>query len=297
MGQGRKKSQRNYSTHQRRRSFLLDVENQERLEVMQFLGPAAVIRNRLENKSNAEGRKREPTPFPKSTSDHQYPPDLYMSKTRAATSTSPTNVFLSDTIPFVSTSPAQPFLPETKENTLSMTLVSMFFKDSWILQNDCRREVSESAKHSIEAVFDSLLQIAPPSPYMLSEGILYSLFYDRREVVIRYLVNGCRYERIYGLSIHTAVLDLLVSSFPFPDVHLLLIRSLYETVLDFYEAERLNGNRCEDSLYIQETEYGQIHRIIELWSAVVHVALMLCCHDRESIPMFRRVRILFLKSY
>ena len=295
MGQGRKKSQRNYTNHHRRRSIHLDVDNQESMEVMQFLGPAAVIRNRLENRSITEGRKRKPTPFPKTSSEDQYPSDFVsvpMSKTRTSTSTSPTNILLPDTVPFVSTSVTKPsFLPEKKESTLSTTLVSLFFKDSWVFQNDCRRELSESSRRCLEDIFDSLLLISPPFPHIIEEAthlstssLLHSLFYDKREAVIRFLVNGCRYERIYGLSIHIAVIDLLLPCFP--DLQHLLIHSLYETVLDFYETERLNGDRCEDSLYVQETEYGQIHRIVELWSAAVHVVLFGWYNGRERIPTF-----------
>ena len=56
-----------------------------------------------------------------------------------------------------------------------------------------------------------------------------------------------------------------------PDVTTRAHRILYETLLDFYEAEREIGGNGDDVIYFQDTSYGQIHRLMELWQSFVNV--------------------------
>ena len=56
-----------------------------------------------------------------------------------------------------------------------------------------------------------------------------------------------------------------------PDVTTRAHRILYETLLDFYEAEREIGGNGDDVIYFQDTSYGQIHRLMELWQCFVNV--------------------------
>ena len=56
-----------------------------------------------------------------------------------------------------------------------------------------------------------------------------------------------------------------------PDKALCAFYSLYEVILDFYECERQNGENYEDDIYVKSTEYGQIHRLVELWHCFVNV--------------------------
>ena len=46
---------------------------------------------------------------------------------------------------------------------------------------------------------------------------------------------------------------------------------MYETLLDFYECERCLGDCLEDDLYLKKAEYGQIHRLVEIWQTFVNV--------------------------
>ena len=146
MGQGRRKSQRDYSYRQRKRSITSEVENQESMELMHFLGPAAIVRNRLETKSNEKLRKREPTPFPKTKTEPYTIPvcnplDL-VSKTREATMDSPRNVFLDNQVLHSAVDYPSPEKRQTVDS-ISSYLVYTFFNNSWILQNECRRELTE----------------------------------------------------------------------------------------------------------------------------------------------------------
>ena len=56
-----------------------------------------------------------------------------------------------------------------------------------------------------------------------------------------------------------------------PDVTISAHRALYEAVVDFYEEERRNGGNEEDDLYLPDSDYGQIHRLVELWNCFVNV--------------------------
>ena len=56
-----------------------------------------------------------------------------------------------------------------------------------------------------------------------------------------------------------------------PDVTPAAHRALYETVVDFYEAEREAGDGGDDELYVKRTSYGQVHRLAELWNLLVSV--------------------------
>ena len=58
-----------------------------------------------------------------------------------------------------------------------------------------------------------------------------------------------------------------------PDVTPAAHRALYETVVDFYEAEREAGDGGDDDLYVKRTSYGQVHRLAELWNLLVSVGV------------------------
>ena len=129
---------------------------------------------------------------------------------------SPRNVFLDNQVLHSAVDYPSPEKRQTVDS-ISSYLVYTFFNNSWILQNECRRELTEENKKSIEGIFDSLLSITQQKQQVTyiteSSQLLHSLFYTKRDTIVRFLVNGCRFERIYGLSTHTAVLDLLLSSF------------------------------------------------------------------------------------
>ena len=108
--------------------------------------------------------------------------------------------------------------------------------------------------------------------------MLRSFFQENSHAIIQYLVRGCRYECVYGLSIHIAILDLFLN-FDFSEAERILyyktlFQSLYENILDLYECERETDPSPlqESSLYVIETSYGQIHRLVELWSSSTSVS-------------------------
>ena len=59
-----------------------------------------------------------------------------------------------------------------------------------------------------------------------------------------------------------------------PDITIRAYRALYESLVDFYEEERSSGIVYEDDFFFQETSYGQIHRLVELWQCFVDVIVM-----------------------
>lgn len=63
-----------------------------------------------------------------------------------------------------------------------------------------------------------------------------------------------------------------------PDVTPAAHRALYETVVDFYEAEREAGDGGDDDLYVKRTSYGQVHRLAELWNLLVSVGVFRAFH-------------------
>ena len=63
-----------------------------------------------------------------------------------------------------------------------------------------------------------------------------------------------------------------------PDVTPAAHRALYETVVDFYEAEREAGDGGDDELYVKRTSYGQVHRLAELWNLLVSVGVSQAFH-------------------
>lgn len=279
MGQGRKKGQQGYGRHHRKRSITMEVENQDNQEIMHFIGPAAVMRSRFEMKSVAETRNREPTPYPRTIDERpkgQVIPVVLTKKSREATSSSPTNVCASYEIPLLVTcSVEQPLQIRSFSDSAYDLLVRSFFKDSWIIQNEQRREVTDDSRRDLSKIFGSLFELVHANISLTeveNPDSLISVFSLYGDQVVRFLVNGCRFERIYGLSHHIAILDILLSLIP--DFRVVLHFSIYETLLEFYEEERENGVANEDSLYVKETSYGQIHRIVELWSSCVNVVLI-----------------------
>ena len=95
------------------------------------------------------------------------------------------------------------------------------------------------------------------------------LFTPQLSFILHDLVHQCRFERIYGLSIHIAFIDRIQAVMP--AAHSTLQRVLYETLLDFSECERNASTATEDDLYVKDMPYGQVHRLVELWSACVSV--------------------------
>ena len=276
MGQGRKKGQRDYSRHHRKRSIVLDVENQDSLEVMQYLGTAAIIRNRLEIKSLSSSRHRDPTPFPSSSSVNcSYPSEtteFISSKCRDASSASPTNVCLDVEIPFVPTLS----ICEKEEKSFVEIFYTFLFQEPIIYQNQQQREITLENRQDMLQILSDLFEhihfdnsSISQSKEINNDFILNHLLQSHGPSIIRYLVDGCRYEHMYGLSLHIAFLDKFCSKYP--DLVPILYNSLYESVVDFYEMEREDSMINEDSFYMKETPYGQIHRIIELWSSTVNV--------------------------
>lgn len=278
MGQGRKKGQKGYGRHHRKRSIILEVENQDNQELMHFIGPAAIMRSRFEMKSVVETRNREPTPYPRTIDERskEVIPVVLTKKSREATSSSPTNVCASCEIPLLATcSVEQPIQVHSFSDSIYDLLVRSCFKESWVFQNEQRREVTDDSRRDLSKIFGSLFELVH-ADISLTEvenpDYLISVFSVYGDQVVRFLVNGCRFERIYGLSHHIAILDVLLSLIP--DFRVVLHSSIYETLLEYYEEERENGVANEDSLYIKETSYGQIHRIVELWSSCVNVCLV-----------------------
>lgn len=276
MGQGRKKGQQDYSRHHRKRSIVLDVENQESMEVMQYLGQAAIIRNRLEMKSLSSSRHRNPTPFPSSSSvPCSYPSEtteFTSSKCRDASSASPTNVCLDVEIPFVPTLS----ICEKEEKSFVDIFYSFLFQEPIIYQNQQQRTITLENRQDMLQILSDLFEHIHFDSSSISQSkeinndfILNHLFQSYGPSIIRYLVDGCRYEHMYGLSLHIAFLDKFCSKNP--DLVMILYNSLYESVVDFYEMEREDSMMNEDSFYMKETSYGHIHRIIELWSSTVNV--------------------------
>ncbi|CBK24918.2 uncharacterized protein [Blastocystis hominis] len=81
------------------------------------------------------------------------------------------------------------------------------------------------------------------------------------------LTHGCRFENTYDISARSAVLFALCSCIPnsLPKA----CHALLETLIDFNESERESGLCLEDELFLQTTNYGQIHHLIELWKLFV----------------------------
>ena len=58
-----------------------------------------------------------------------------------------------------------------------------------------------------------------------------------------------------------------------PDISVKACRTLYETLIDFNESERGTATYLEDEIFLQDTTYGQIHRLVELWQSFVNVEI------------------------
>ena len=70
-----------------------------------------------------------------------------------------------------------------------------------------------------------------------------------------------------------------------PDISVKACRTLYETLIDFNESERGTATYLEDEIFLQDTTYGQIHRLVELWQSFVNVkigTILIFSHSMRS---------------
>lgn len=253
----------------------MESDTQPQADLMMYIGPAAVMRSHY---MNATARNRDPTPFPGSRSVTAIPM-IPTKKGNQSANASPTNVlFDAESIPLVPTNPVSKSFTETSSgeySNLAVMIVDSLFTESTILQNNRRREITtetrESLTKAMEALLDCLHDIttACTAVYFDGDELVRELFTPQLSFILHDLVHQCRFERIYGLSIHIAFIDRIQAVMP--AAHITLQRVLYETLLDFSECERNASTATEDDLYVKDTPYGQVHRLVELWSACVSV--------------------------
>ena len=321
MGQGRKKTLRSENSRFRRRSITQEVENSEVSSISHYLGAAIYSRNYRGSPSFRGSRHRDPTPFPRSASQSSFPFSLDQSasfdKTRVFNS-SPTNVCVADdSLPFVPTSPKEehsPSLRHTQNYQIAELLIRSLFPKNYIMQNDKRRDITCDIREALHATMQDILAEIHNSYSLMeavscSEGPVPFVLGDQGEHIVMYLVNRCRFEKIYGLSVSTAILSQLLYSLP--QLVLSSERALYAVLVDFVEEERKYGDSSDDDLYVKETEYGHIHRLVELWSYLVnslyekYCAYLFAHHDDvasgDEVAMYspktlRRAGYLLLRS-
>ena len=273
MGQGRKKSDHSSYGRYRRRS--ITVENDEgSSDILQYIGPAAVIRSHY----NSSACNRDPTPFPGTRTASGTV--MSAKKDVKSANASPTNVlFSAESVPFVSTSPQKDSIDETRgENyTIATIIINSLFVEDTIVQNNRRREITTETREGLckamEALLDSLCDITTACSAVYYEGddLVRELFTSRIDAILHYLIQHCLFERIYGLSVHIAFIDRILVVLPSSQdsVH----RILYETLVEFSESERCSAASNDDDMYLKDCCYGQIHRLVELWSMCVSVLL------------------------
>ena len=134
-----------------------------------------------------------------------------------------------------------------------------------------------------------------------------STFEPKLSRIFSTLTHGCRFENTYDISARSAVLFVRFSPSPLHrrrSARAFRTRSrrreachaLLETLIDFNESERESGVCLEDELFLQTTDYGQIHHLIELWKLFVSVgsflALQLSGSPSKTIrtPSIRTLR-------
>ena len=275
MGQGRKKLSRSCHNASRKRSITLENDTQPPAELMMYIGPVAVMRNHY---VNSIARNRDPTPFPGSRHLTTIPL-IPAKKDDQSANASPTNVlFDAESVPLVSTTPITKQDAEASTGeyyNLAVMIVDSLFTETTILQNNRRREITTETRESLDRAMEALLgrmhdiTTACVAVYFDGDELVRQLFTPQLSFILHDLVYQCRFERIYGLSIHIAFIDRIQAVIP--AARNLLQRVLYEALLDFSESERNSTTAVEDDLYVKETPYGQVHRLVELWSACVSV--------------------------
>lgn len=281
----------------RRRSITQDVDNAESSVITQYLGTAVHCRGRPGSPRLFVSRHREPTPYPSvgvspfsSLSLQQLVP------TKARTSTSPTNVCQTEEpLPvYVKTAPIR----YTPNYQIAEVLIRALFPTTSILQNERRHEITRDVHDNLHAAMQDLLNEIQPTHTLVDvvsspEGPVHCVFDGETTHATMFLVSRCRYERIYGLSVNTAILSSLARTFP--SLEEVAPKALYSILLDFAEAERSQGDRTDDELYVRETDYGQVHRLAELWNAQVTAAYdrfcaLVCMKEQPEVSSVKVLR-------
>ena len=269
MGQGRKKTLRSENGRFRRRSITQEVENSDVSSISHYLGAAMYSRNYRGSPSFRGSRHRDFSSF-----SLGQPANYTKIRTFNA---SPTNVCATDeSLPFVSTSLKEehaPSLRHTQNYQIAELLVRSLFPKNYIMQNEKRRDITCDIREALHtAMQDILAEVHNPYSLMEAvscpEGPVPFILGKQGEHIVMYLVNRCRFEKIYGISVNTAILSQLLYFLP----HLIPSseRALYSILVDFVEEERKYGDSSDDELYVKNTEYGHIHRLVELWSSLVN---------------------------
>lgn len=298
MGQGRRKSIRPEVGRYRRRSITQEVENTDSSVITQYLGTAVHCRSRPGSPRLFASRHREPTPYPTVGVSPFSSLSLQSSMpTKArANSASPTNVCqVEESLPvFVKTAPIR----YTPNYQIAEVLIRALFPTTTIIQDDRRHELTSDVHDSLHnAMQDLLAEIHSPHTLVnvvsCPEGPVHCVFDGATTHIAMFLVSRCRFERIYGLSVNTAILSSLTHIFPSLEED--APKALYSILLDFAEAERNQGDHVDDELYIRETDYGQVHRLAELWSTLVSAAYdrfcaFVCRKEQPEIPSVRVLR-------
>ena len=280
MGQGRKKTLRSENSRFRRRSITQEVENSDVSSISHYLGAAMYSRNYRGSPSFRGSRHRDPTPFPRSGqgafSSFSLGQPANYTKTRVFNA-SPTNVCAAEeSLPFVSTSMKDEqiqSLRHTQNYQIAELLVRSLFPKNYIMQNEKRRDITCDIREALHTgMQDILAEIHNPFSLMEAvscpEGPVPFVLGEQGEHIVMFLVNRCRFEKVYGVSVNAAILSQLLYFLP----HLIPSseRALYSILVDFVEEERKYGDSCDDELYVKDTEYGHVHRLVELWSSLVN---------------------------
>ena len=216
MGQGRKKGHRSNCERYRKRSISYEDEIHESSGLYYFIGPAAEMRDRFES-----AQRRKPTPFPGrsntlSPSSVLTPISLNLaSKSSLASSVSPTNVLEAEnSVPFVPTSVYPKQASSTKHGDsyhIAELVTRILFQDNTVFQNGRHHDISES-RDALRSTIEQLLKQIHNKDMLIEvvmlrdEEVLRHLFLPNMDFVLRLLVQNCRFERIYGLSINLAII-------------------------------------------------------------------------------------------
>ncbi|KAK8799410.1 hypothetical protein WA538_002978 [Blastocystis sp. DL] len=284
MRQGRKKSSKSSSARFRHRSIPYEVENQENATVMGVMGASSVGRSESMSLYYSMGPQREATPLPTlqrcprrdSLVDYMKLPMIVTGSIPVKRVTEPPRLGSAElplVLPTVMTSkprePSKSDEPSLLKN--ASMLLDALFPNNTVYMNGKTRELTQSMRAEMRSILADLLrqtQTHDPSLTCFNHcDIVRSFLYDHIDRVFASLVHGCRFECVYGTSSRCALIMGICSCLP--DVTPAAHRALYETVVDFYEAEREAGDGGDDDLYVKRTSYGQVHRLAELWNLLV----------------------------
>ena len=301
MGQGRKKSMPPESRRPRRRSISYEVENSETSALVQYLIPPSNGRCYHGSPQMRSRHQRNPTPFPRMTTSSSvlsfpapHSPPLTAKNTDRLMNNSPTNVCLPEVPvpPLVITDTNeehQHSIRHTPNYQIAELLIRTLFPKNYVMQNDKRREITVDLREALHTSMHTILTIIRNSRSLMEvlsspDGPVRCVLGEHGKQVVMYLVNQCRYENIYGLSVNSALLSQI--TYFLPHLRVLTEKALYSILVDYVEEECQSSNdgssssssssfssyssSFENAIYVQTHSYGHIHRLVELWSSLTN---------------------------